>query len=382
MKQKKNFTISTTMLVVIVLCLSLGYAFLTTNLSINGIANIDRNTWNVYWDNIQVSSGSVEAETPTIDTNKTTVSFHARLSKPGDYYEFTVDAKNDGTMDAMIGSMNATVNGNPISYLPVYLNYSITYADGEPLAESQELKSNEKETYKIRLEFKRDITANELPSSGVSITLTEEVEYEQADDTATTVSHPQTVYVGNIAETIELDGETPTLLRFGNEIPSSFPVYQNPEEALLALRQETGDNTNPFFGKLVLRDNKISEAYIGFEITPEEATRFSGVKAGTYYVRGLDTEEDGTLECKSEYYNATSGECISPYYEANNEIMKEAFGTENCYSKTYGNEVGYECEFSDKRKLINAKAGYVYFLANCWYMTVGPTNEIRISCNP
>ena len=86
--------------------LGIGYSFLTTTLSINGTADVDANTWNIYWDNVQVKTGSVSGTqvttAPTIDTNKTTVSFQVNLKQPGEYYEFTVDAKNDGSIDAMV----------------------------------------------------------------------------------------------------------------------------------------------------------------------------------------------------------------------------------------------------------------------------------------
>ncbi len=62
------------LLVVLFLCLGLGYAALTTNLSINGTAHVDNATWNIYWDNVQVTTGSVTAPTPTI-SNQTTVSY-------------------------------------------------------------------------------------------------------------------------------------------------------------------------------------------------------------------------------------------------------------------------------------------------------------------
>ena len=82
-----------------ILSISIGYAYLNSNLSINGYSSISSSRWSVYWDNVEVMSESVEAEIPSI-VNQTTVNFNILLSNPGDFYEFTVDAKNDGTVDA------------------------------------------------------------------------------------------------------------------------------------------------------------------------------------------------------------------------------------------------------------------------------------------
>ena len=180
-KRKKSLIIGVLLLI---LGLGLGYAFLTTTLNIQGTTDVDSNTWDVYWDNVQVTSGSVTASTPIIDTNKTTVTFSAHLSKPGDFYEFTVDAKNDGTIDAMIDTITSTVNGSPSSSLPEYLNYTVTYSDDVPLMNKQLIESGGKETYKVRVEYRTDIEANALPSTPQTITFSTTVSYAQADSEA------------------------------------------------------------------------------------------------------------------------------------------------------------------------------------------------------
>ena len=54
-------------LILLVVALGIGYSYLNTDLAINGTANINSANWNVYWNNVQVSNGSVEATTPTIE---------------------------------------------------------------------------------------------------------------------------------------------------------------------------------------------------------------------------------------------------------------------------------------------------------------------------
>ena len=70
------------------MCFGIGYAYLTTTLSINGVTDVDANNWDVYFDNVVVTDGSVsgeqEIEAPTI-TSDTEVEFHVNLKQPGDY---------------------------------------------------------------------------------------------------------------------------------------------------------------------------------------------------------------------------------------------------------------------------------------------------------
>ena len=151
------------------MCFGIGYAYLTTTLSINGVTDVDANNWNVYFDNVQITDGSVTGDqvttAPSIDSIGTTVSYHIRLKEPGEYYEFTVDVVNAGTIDAMIESINSKMNNNPLVELPAYLNYNITYADGAELLEFQELNAGVTESIKVRIEYNNDLAPEDLPSS-------------------------------------------------------------------------------------------------------------------------------------------------------------------------------------------------------------------------
>ena len=177
-------------LILLVVCLGIGYSYLNTELNINGTANINSANWSVYWNNVQVTDGSVEAPTPTIDSDKTTVSYTVTLDQPGDYYEFTVDAVNAGTIDAMIETINTDLNGVAMNSVPAYLDYSVTYADNVPLDEYQELLHDSTETYKIHIGYADFIDAEDLPDENQSLSLEFTVTYKQADDNAVPVVNP------------------------------------------------------------------------------------------------------------------------------------------------------------------------------------------------
>ena len=114
------------LLILLIVGLGLGYAYINSDLNINGTAQVNSANWDVHWANIQVASGSVSASSPTI-SNQTTVNYSVILDQPGDYYEFTVDAVNGGSIDAMIDTIDSKLNGATITTLPDYLKYTVTY---------------------------------------------------------------------------------------------------------------------------------------------------------------------------------------------------------------------------------------------------------------
>ena len=180
MKKNRRFIY----LIILVLGISVGYAALSNNLKINGVSAVKKSTWNIYWDSVSASSyGNVDvvnAATIT-DTKKTVVDYSVVLNEPGDYYEFTVDAVNDGTLDGMIKTI---VNDGLTDDEKVYVDYSVTYNDGKTLQEGHLLKAGSREKYKVRVLYKTDINPNQLPNTDKVLDLKFEVEYVQANDDA------------------------------------------------------------------------------------------------------------------------------------------------------------------------------------------------------
>ena len=46
-------------IILLVMSMGIGYAFLTTTLTIDGVSDIDSSSWDVHFENVQVQSGSV-----------------------------------------------------------------------------------------------------------------------------------------------------------------------------------------------------------------------------------------------------------------------------------------------------------------------------------
>ena len=185
---KRKLRIS--ILFVLLLFISLGYAFLNTSLNIIGTSNISNPTWDIHWENVVVKSGSVTASTPTIDTSKTTVNYSVTLTIPGEYYEFTVDAVNAGTIDGMVSVFSSKLNNVEITTLPNYLEYYVTYADGIAIEQNQLLAAGTSEKYKVHVGYKKDINASDIPQDSQTLNLSFSVTYVQSGDSSITINRP------------------------------------------------------------------------------------------------------------------------------------------------------------------------------------------------
>ena len=181
-RKKKNFY---QLLILLFLGIGIGYAALTTDLSINGISHVTQSNWSIHFDNIQVDSNSSATvnQAATI-TGDTSLSYNITLSVPGDYYEFTVDVVNDGTVDGMIESVSSKLNNVEITTLPSYLEYSVTYYDDVPIAPNHLLAAGDTETYRIHVGYKKDITPEELPEDDVTLHLLFSAPHKQPDENA------------------------------------------------------------------------------------------------------------------------------------------------------------------------------------------------------
>ena len=197
-RKKTKFLI----LIILLFGLSIGYAYVYGDFKVNGIAGVNKQGWEVYWDNAQVVQGSISQTAPTIvagtnNTANTKVSFQVDLTNPGQYYEFTVDAVNNGTIDAMITNIEKTVNDIDVNSeqcpLPAYVSYIVTYADGTEIEENQLLakKTNDTATtqkYKVKVEFLSNVDSSSLGSEVLTLNFKFGITYGQATSSATPVT--------------------------------------------------------------------------------------------------------------------------------------------------------------------------------------------------
>ena len=183
MKKSKNKKRSLLLiLLLLVVGISVGYAALATTLNINGNTTIEKASWDIHFENLVKTTGSETATTEAaIDGTKTLIEYTVTLNEPGDFYEFTVDIVNNGTIDAMISEV---LKEGLTTEQEKYISYTATYSDGMALEEKDYLKSGEKENIRVRVKYRDDISAAELPTENQTLSLKFTITYIQADENA------------------------------------------------------------------------------------------------------------------------------------------------------------------------------------------------------
>ena len=364
MRKKKNNLLG--ILIILLLGLGLGYALLSQDLTINGTTKVKGNNWDIHFNNVVVNPNSVTLSTGDSaasinQTDDTLVEYTVTLNTPGDFYEFTVDAVNAGTVDGMIGEVINKLNGTVISTtnpLPVYLDYTFSYADGTPVAPNHLLEAGDTETYKVRVEFKRDIENSELPTTDQTNSFSFGISYLQRTSAAIAVPHPvvEIVYTANTDH-----------INIGSPIPNGITQYATAAEAMAALKVACNSSSDlPFCLKHEVTDDTVTASYVEFVVTSEMVNNNPGMTAGTYSLRGA-----GAI------YNEQGGyyEENSPYYETNKTTLQTAFGTSHCTDYT----TRYDCSVSDLRAFAYSSGGVYVSVGD---FDCGVYGDGISTCNP
>ena len=123
------------------------------------------------------SVGSVAAASHTLNT--TTMEYNVTLN-PGEFYEFTVDVENAGTIAATLKSITLS---NLTDAQKKFINYTVTY-DGTAYTAttnglSNDLAAEAVKTVKVRVEYIFPENSTDLPEEDVTLNLTASLNYEQ-----------------------------------------------------------------------------------------------------------------------------------------------------------------------------------------------------------
>ena len=180
-KDRKVLTLGLCLILVCVFTLTIAYAALSAVLTISGNARVSAADWDIYLANPKVTNGSATTIVPSIKTSST-VEFSTTLSMPGDFYEFTIDVVNGGSIDAMIE--NVVKTPELTADQAKFLKYEITYQNGESITNKQLLAKDTSMPIKVRIEYRNDLVASDLPTGQVVLDLALTLEYTQSDGTA------------------------------------------------------------------------------------------------------------------------------------------------------------------------------------------------------
>ena len=192
MRRVKKSKKAVFIVIALLLLISIGYAAITTNLTIGGNATVKKQTFSVYFNNVQVNQSSVSGAKVTTapstsGTSTTTINWAVTLDTPGEFYEFNVDIVNGGSIDAMVNTATNNIVSTLTQAQQAYLDYTITYVNGAAIERYDKLAVGETKTITVRLEFKQDVNPGDLPAEGqTGISLSYSTEYVPADGNAVT----------------------------------------------------------------------------------------------------------------------------------------------------------------------------------------------------
>ena len=179
-KEKKNNFMLILGVILIVAIVTIGYASLQANLEINGTANLGGAQWNVHLDNVVISNSNTGTASilPEVSDDGLSIDYTVTLSTPGDFYEFTVDVVNEGSIDAVLASHTMTdPQMDTVGYeVKIYDEDEHDYFDVD--WNDFELDAGDIRTLKVRVEFLKDADGDDLlaviengPTLNLSLTL-------------------------------------------------------------------------------------------------------------------------------------------------------------------------------------------------------------------
>ena len=323
-RRRKILYLILIIVIVSVFTLSIAYAALGAVLAISGSSEVEASNWDIYLDNVEVKTGSVSANAPAISGNST-LAFDIDLNLPGDFYEFTVDVVNEGTIDAMIDSVVKTPELT--SQQSKYIKYEVSYQNGESISTNQTLKSGTSTPIKVRVEYRKDIVASDLPSSVTELNLKLTLVYVQSDGSGSSILNN-----GRLINVVSGDGTN-----IGDEVcikEECFYVISSTDNAITMLSKYNLYVGYEFFGnnnyKLLSNPTgKQDSSAIGYYESFSDINYIGLVdfSSSNYWVTGGFNKE----ELKNEY-----GSSFPTYVYDNNSFIYSYVEYYKTYLKSLG----------------------------------------------
>jgi len=290
----------------VLLFISIGYSYLKETLTINSSAEISSMRWDVHFENIVPKSGSVSPiSRPVIGDDGLSITTSLNFTQPGQFYEYEVNVVNDGSIDAMIESIEGTTLN---SEQQKFLIYTVTNSDGTTLVNKQLLKANTTQKLKVRIEVKEDLQKTDLPTSGDQIRIKFKLNYIQADDTAVDKNASAITYVTRQNEGQITPGD---VVRIG-DTEDFYVISSNQEKTvLLAKYSLLVGNVVEFDGQNLSVTGTISPQEEGYGLQSAEAG-LTLEKYNEITSAGGGTWKGTVTFSSTNYWNGENG-LLSPY---------------------------------------------------------------------
>ena len=187
-KERRTKALVVVVLLIVIAGLTVAFAALSTTLNINGTAYLDAAKWGIKFENLSSPTkigSATTTGTAKIEESKAAeiTGINVSLSTPGDKVTYTVDLVNKGTINAKIDNIKKTVLTQEQQR---YLTFKVTDQNGKEVSEGDILSAGETRSLTITIEFIKDLTKEDLPTSTSTISLSYKLNFVQTDEKATT----------------------------------------------------------------------------------------------------------------------------------------------------------------------------------------------------
>ena len=187
-KERRTKALAVVVLLIVVAGLTVAFAALSTTLNINGTAYLDAAKWGIKFENLssptKIGSATTTGTAKIEEAKSASITgINVGLSTPGDKVTYTVDLVNEGTINAKIDNIEKTVL---TSEQQRYLTFKVTDKNGNEVSEGDVLSAGETRNLTITIEFIKDLTKEDLPTSTSTISLSYKLNFVQTDEKATT----------------------------------------------------------------------------------------------------------------------------------------------------------------------------------------------------
>ena len=181
MKNKMLQTFIILFLVVVVFAMSIYYAIASYNdaLELSSTVNIKGQS---IWDIGFIQSTYKEADNSQegiVSINGTSLVASTVLQQPGDFYEFSIDVRNNGNIDGELTSM--VINSDVSDYVDISIKYGNNYYTGINNNLDIDLLVGNSEKIIVRMAYKDMSELDSLPDSDVDINLLVSLNYNSID---------------------------------------------------------------------------------------------------------------------------------------------------------------------------------------------------------
>ncbi len=177
--KKTLYTLVIAALVLSVIGISIGFAAMSTELTINGTTTVVPATWKIRFQNLSKVTGDDDliVTAPQITSDTHIGNYALKLTKPGDIVEYKFEVANTGSIDAILQSFtmsDPTITGTGANaeedarIVTDNLFYSLSYEDGSAILDGDELNKNTSKKVILSVEYNPEAT--ELPTNEVTIT--------------------------------------------------------------------------------------------------------------------------------------------------------------------------------------------------------------------